>query len=314
MDGHGSNDSVFRAVDVGKFVYRRQRYDTNCRYVAKHRDTTFKQFSMAQLIPVAFYTISSDIEKMSSLEPLVTVACQMYESDKADLYSDSHKYCKALSTEYRALAILECASTVAAQYILDASKRNVWFGQCHDQLVSFKELIRHSDVSSMEKEIQKVPARKRRKLQHHENNNVTVHTARMAQVQELKNVLGAYLFVGIKTSRMRKQEGLVTLTDAVRLQLAPQEGDDFRLILWVESSIGGTISGSNSESVEALHDALGNYIFEGMMASKTRKAETQPENTGAVIVNHPRRDEDSVVEIMLCFSTGKELYATIYPS
>ncbi|KAI1316898.1 hypothetical protein F5Y16DRAFT_406766 [Xylariaceae sp. FL0255] len=314
MDSEEANHSVFQAIDVRKLVYRRQRYDTNCRYIAKYRDSTFKQFSMEQLIPVAFYTISSDLERMPSLELLVTVACQMYKVDKADLYSDCYKYYKVLSPEYRPLAILECAAINTAHYIIDTSKREAWASQCCNQLKLLKDLICQSDGKSSDEESQHAHQRKRRrKVQHHDTNDLIIHTARMALIQEVKGVVGAYLFVGLKTSRMRKQEGLVTLTDTVRLRLASQEGEDFKLVIRVESSVGNAISQSNSASVEDLEDVLGNYIFEGMMASKKRQAEAAVADTNAVVIIHGGRDEDSIVEITLCFSTGKEIFATIYP-
>ncbi|KAF8855975.1 hypothetical protein BDZ45DRAFT_486564 [Acephala macrosclerotiorum] len=153
----------------------------------------------------------------------------------------------------------------------------------------------------------------------------------MADVDKLETTLGGYLFKGINASRMRKGEkdgGMMTLTDTVRLHVAYQEGEDFKLEVWLCSSIGKAISQAKMRSIEDLRSMLGDYLFEAMDASNWRKEEKRKEGerkeekregmsecTGAVDVSFPNGNDgsDCKVEVMLNFGTGTGVLAEIYP-
>ena len=127
----------------------------------------------------------------------------------------------------------------------------------------------------------------------------------MAEVDKLESTLGGYLLEGMNVTRMRYQEkdaGMISFTDTVRLHFAYNEGEDFKLEVWVCSSIGKAISQALS-SAEDLKSMLGGYLFEGMS-----------DCAGAVNVSFPNADEDSdcKVEVMLNFGTGKDVYENIY--
>jgi hypothetical protein len=145
--------------------------------------------------------------------------------------------------------------------------------------------------------------------------------AMMAEVDKLKSTLGGYLFKGMNESRMRRREkdrGMKSFTDTVRLHLAYQEGEDFKLEVWLCSSIGKAISQAEMRSVEDVRSMLGDYLFEAMKASNWRQEEERKgmsECACAVDVSFPNADDgsDCKVEVMLNFGTGKDVYGNIYP-
>lgn len=127
----------------------------------------------------------------------------------------------------------------------------------------------------------------------------------MAEVDKLESTLGGYLFKGMNETRMRHQEkdtAMMSFTDTVRLHFAYNQGEDFKLEVWVRSLIGKAISQA-LRSAEDLRSMLGDYLFEGM--SKC---------AAAVDVSFPDADEgsDCKVEVMLNFGTGKDVYENIY--
>lgn len=143
----------------------------------------------------------------------------------------------------------------------------------------------------------------------------------MAEVDKLESTLGGYLFKGMNASRMRLEEkagGRTTLTDTVRLHVAYREGEDFKLEVWLCSSIGKAISEAKMRSVEDLRRMLGDYLFDAMNGSNWRKEEKRKritECTRAVDVSFPNGDNGSdwKVEVMLNFGTGTGVYENIYP-
>jgi hypothetical protein len=149
----------------------------------------------------------------------------------------------------------------------------------------------------------------------------SMKVALMSVMAKLESILGRYLFEGMKASRMRRHEedrGQITFTDAVRLRLAYQLGEDFLLEVWLKSSIGKAIS--QIRSVEDLRNILGNYLFEAMEASNRRKEEKRKEMrtwTNAVNVSSPSvedGDEDSKLRITLSFEIGRKVHEEAYPS
>lgn len=143
--------------------------------------------------------------------------------------------------------------------------------------------------------------------------------AMMPEVIKLQSTLGSYLFEGIEESQMRyreKDKGGISFTDTVRLHFAYREGEDFKLEVWLYTSIGKAISEAKSQSFEHLRDILGDYLFEAMKASNRRNEEVAkrtPDCTRTIDVSFPNGDgSDCKVEMMLCFMRGKEIYGNIY--
>jgi hypothetical protein len=138
---------------------------------------------------------------------------------------------------------------------------------------------------------------------------------------KLENILGPYLFEGMKASRMRRHEeemGRITYTDAVRLRLAFPTGKDFLLEVWLNSPTGNAIS--QVRSVADLRDMLGNYLFAAMETSNQRQEE-KGTGTGVLVSKAVKAscpsavdsDEDSKLEIMLSFAIGRQVYKEAFP-
>lgn len=137
-------------------VFRRVRYDTNCRHIAEQRDDRYRKFSIDDLIPLAFYTTSTELQNFRNLNLVAQIALQKYQSEKPDFFSDWQKYCKALSGRLRAVAtfgtsafvplstktdpFVEGAIYLAAK-VVPEPERQAWVDQCLNQLSSLKHLI-----------------------------------------------------------------------------------------------------------------------------------------------------------------------------
>ncbi|KAH9905216.1 hypothetical protein F4778DRAFT_697863 [Xylariomycetidae sp. FL2044] len=259
---------------------------------------------------------SSDVEKVPDIRVAAQVATRQYEYDKSDLFTDWQRYCKVLRAEDRAVALLEGATFFAASVIPEI-ERQAWLPDSLNHLNSFKRLIQHSRGASENGQNARGRKRKRGIEQPDETIYTDIYMARMAEVGKLRDILGAFLFVGMKLSRARKREAeasQITLTDTVRLHLASQEGEDFKLAIWVTALTGEMVSAAKSTSVNELRDVLGDYLFEAMVASSKRRGEQMSICTSAVLVMPGSKDDDFKIEIMLCFGVGKEIYANMYPS
>lgn len=146
-----------------------------------------------------------------------------------------------------------------------------------------------------------------------------VKMARMANVEKLERILGDCLCNGMKASRLRKGEvdrRMMTLTDAVRLHLAYQSGEDFKLEIWLYSSIGKVITQAQDDSVERLRSVLGDYLFEAMSASNRWRTMAEiSANFNAVYLSYPHGETgDCKLEVMLNFEAGRYLFVELYPS
>ncbi|KFY65434.1 hypothetical protein V496_02558 [Pseudogymnoascus sp. VKM F-4515 (FW-2607)] len=87
--------------------------------------------------------------------------------------------------------------------------------------------------------------------------------ARMAEVDKL-GIIGNYLFGGINASLMRRKEmddNIISFTDTVRLHIAYQAGEDFKLEVCLSSSVGQTILQAMKGSIEDLRSMFGDYLF-----------------------------------------------------
>lgn len=112
---------------LGDFVYRRARYDTNCKHIAKDRSTRYRQIPIDQLIPLAFYTTASQLCKVGDLKPVVEIATQKYKDDAADFLGDWQRYCKVLEGTLQAEALYGilpycCVSSIYG-HLLTCSRR-----------------------------------------------------------------------------------------------------------------------------------------------------------------------------------------------
>jgi len=98
---------------------------------------------------------------------------------------------------------------------------------------------------------------------------------------------------------LEKDGGMMSYTDTVRLHFAYHEGEDFKLEVWLCSSIGKAISQAKRRSVEDLRNMLGDYLS---VCART------------IDVSFPNGDDgsDCKAEMMLCFVRGKEVYENIY--
>jgi hypothetical protein len=147
----------------------------------------------------------------------------------------------------------------------------------------------------------------------------TTKMARMADVDKLESILGSYLFEGMKASRMRESEEnrrLLRFTDTVRLEPASQEGQDFKLEIWLCSLVGKAVSQAKSD--EDWRNILGDFLFEAMKGSNRRKKEEDrtPTDAGAVDFSFPNgkdSSDDSKLEVMLMFERGRYVFAEAYP-
>lgn len=170
--------------------------------------------------------------------------------------------------------------------------------------------------------------------------------AMMAEVDKLESILGNYLVDGMNASRMRQHEKdirWITFTNTVRLHVADDKGEDYKLEIWLCLSAGKAIShakknftpselgrrsplADNAENrvedvikpVEELRSILGAYLFDAMKASNWRKEEEKAGmsiGTSAVDVSFPDGDDgtDCKLDVMLGFGAGIDVFAKIYP-
>lgn len=146
-------------------------------------------------------------------------------------------------------------------------------------------------------------------------------TAMMAEVDKLESTLGGWLSENMNASHMRQREKdrqMMRFTDTVRLHVAYNEGEDFKLEVWLCSSIGKAISQAKMRPVEDLRDMLGDYLYDAMKASNWRKEEERrgmPIGTGAINVSFYNGDHgsDCKVELMVNFEAGLCVWAELYP-
>ncbi|KAM3066412.1 hypothetical protein ACMFMG_012102 [Clarireedia jacksonii] len=145
----------------------------------------------------------------------------------------------------------------------------------------------------------------------------TYYVATVVMRDKLDDVLGAYLLEGIRESVMRKREGVSQYTDVVRLHI-PHPIDDYKLEIWLCSSVGKAISQTVIQSIEDWRNILGDYLFEGMKASNSRKEEVEAGTifgTRSVHISFPNSDSSSdyKIEVILSSGIGQALYDYIFP-
>lgn len=145
-----------------------------------------------------------------------------------------------------------------------------------------------------------------------------MNIAMTAKVDQLLPILGQYLFNGMDTSRTRRQEkdiGWISFTNTVLLHISDNKGDDYKLELWVCSSVGRAILQAKTRAVEDLKDMLGGYLFNAMKTSKLMKKEEERgllKGTDAFEVSF-QDASDCKVEVMLSYRAGQYVWAELYP-
>lgn len=126
-------------------------------------------------------------------------------------------------------------------------------------------------------------------------------TAIMADVGKVESIVGPFLRTGLKTSWLRKTERGRSLTEAVRLHMAPGLGRDFRLEICIGFCAGQTVSQLISTG-DCLRDILGDYLY-----AATEASEAKPSVRLTWIAM------DCKLDLMLGFKEGHEIYNTVFP-
>lgn len=110
---------------------------------------------------------------------------------------------------------------------------------------------------------------------------------------------------------------MISFTETVRLHLGYREGEDFKLEVWLCSSVGKAIAQAKMESVEGLRSMLGDYLFDAMETSIWRQDEEKKgisDSTGAVDVSFPNGEDggDCIMKVMLNFVVGMHVFRSTY--
>ena len=129
----------------------------------------------------------------------------------------------------------------------------------------------------------------------------------MARVAKLEQFLGGFLYTGMDTTCMRKEEvknRITSLTDAVRLHLARESGEDFELEIWVCHAVATAITEAERDSSEHMRSILGRHLFEAMSTA-----------ADAINVSFPYGENaDCRLLLTLAFDAGRELLDELFPS
>jgi len=182
------------------------------------------------------------------------------------------------------------------------------------QLYSWYQIVLYPAVESVEGGTV-TKKRKLDSLQFEAQSDSNVAT--ILRIDKLKNSsLADYLIIGICKSRTREEEkklGWNHYTDAVRLHLPYWGGEDYKLEIWLCSSVGRDIVEKGVRKIEDWRSILGDYVFEGMIASKYKKEEEKMGNvecTGAITLSFA--NSDCKLEVMLNFERGVSMWSELY--
>ncbi|KAM3067156.1 hypothetical protein ACMFMG_011709 [Clarireedia jacksonii] len=145
------------------------------------------------------------------------------------------------------------------------------------------------------------------------SNNTNVSTisfiAKLAEISRLEGPLGAYLFKYIK-----KGKECGRFTGAVNLHFGIHEGEDFKLEIWLCSSVKHVILQAKRGPFEGLQNILGDYLFEGMKASNLRKEEKEKGKIDCTDAVNIFTDGESnwKMEVILSFKAGLDMHKKCY--
>ncbi|RSL43496.1 hypothetical protein CEP54_015069 [Fusarium duplospermum] len=311
-------------------VVRRVRYGTNCRHIAANRDGRYQSLPLDHLIPLAFYTISTDLKKTHNISYIAQLDVQQYKEDKDDLFSDWQKYCKALNGKLRAMAAFEGAVRLVGQLVPEP-ERQAWSDR---QMTSMRQVIpldesgaRKTKGKRDDSEAQDVPrgteAVVSRLIADHDAALSLKRIAVPADMNKVLPLLRRFIFVGNKLSHKRRAElrgGVLRngLSDTVRLHLHPMSGEDCMLEVRVCRSIGQEISMAAEASIEDMVDMFGNYLFDCMEASHCRQQEKSAGVVGTTnavrVVPCDDDTPDMLLEMKVEFETATEIYEDVFPT
>jgi len=137
--------------------------------------------------------------------------------------------------------------------------------------------------------------------------------AEMPEASLLRDVLGGFLQVGMRTSDKRMKEENKRLTSAVRLHFPVNSGEDFKLEVFINSSAGNTIVQADGDE-DLMRDMLGKYLADGMEDSLCRQKEKAigAVGTSKALAVVPTETTDCRLLILLPFSTGEELFDRLF--
>ncbi|KAJ4286345.1 hypothetical protein N0V90_013379, partial [Kalmusia sp. IMI 367209] len=106
---------------------------------------------------------------------------------------------------------------------------------------------------------------------------ITVPPVLPAEVAGLEDVVGPFLFAGIRESYLRRAETCTT-PPAFSWYSGTGYGADFQLEIWVDVATGNRVSQAASELGDALEGVLGKWLYLAMESSIWRMAEKRQDS------------------------------------
>ncbi|EXL66262.1 hypothetical protein FOPG_17551 [Fusarium oxysporum f. sp. conglutinans race 2 54008] len=307
--------------------YRRKRYDATVHYINNERYGLFKDVPIDELVSLAFFSTPTDLKTFGPGTPeLPSLVLQKYRSDKKnDPFHDWQLFCKTVNDHGRRSGyLLEGAISFGTEQI-PQSWQHLWQLRGREllQLLRRGQIIKTTCVDDQ-------PAH-RPPLNHEVNEHLVAEsptaftsfldtdsrfTAEMPDVSRLTTAIGNFLYVGMSMSFKRVQEENKQLTGAVRLHAAATGGGDFKLEIFINTPTARAITHAiRHGDEELLRIMLGGYLAEGMDGSLWKQEEkrlgiTSPTTALGLV---PTEGEDYRLFIMLRFSTGQQLFSSLFP-
>ncbi|EUC40889.1 hypothetical protein COCMIDRAFT_9322 [Bipolaris oryzae ATCC 44560] len=199
---------------------------------------------------------------------------------------------KVIPTRQRAVHEFEYAIVLASQSIPDLNDRHAWL---MSTLVHVQSLQQSSCADETADRL---------------------HVAEIADLDEIESYLGRYLYLRVQASHTRRAEELDGFkgTNAVRLYLAHELGEDFRLEVKIDTLYAKPIS-EDTRLMDDWEEILGTFLYAGMKASRSRKIEEKLglKLTGAARISPPENGAyDSRLNVMLDFDTGYKAWLGLF--
>ncbi|KAG7413135.1 hypothetical protein Forpi1262_v017186 [Fusarium oxysporum f. sp. raphani] len=308
-----------------QFFYRRkQNHAANVKYIVGEGHELFNDVPIDELVSLAFFSTPTHLKTFARSNPeLWPLVLRIYESDEnSDLFRDWQFFCKTIGDRgRRSEYLLEGAIKFGTEQI-PQSWQHLWQLRSRELL----QLLRRGRTEQTTRVDGQPTHRLRSSLNEHLGaESPTAFTsfldtdswfiARMPDVSRLQITISNFLYIGMSMSFKRAQEKH-HLTDAVRLHVAGESGGDFKLEIFVSTHIARAITDAIRDgNEELLRIMLGDYLAEGMDGSLWKQEEKHlgiPGPTAALRVV-PTEDEDYRLFIMLRFSTGQELFGSLFP-
>ncbi|KAK8145439.1 hypothetical protein G3M48_004446 [Beauveria asiatica] len=135
----------------------------------------------------------------------------------------------------------------------------------------------------------------------------------MVSLERAPSVLQSFLFAGLISSKKRLLETTSSCTLAMAMYLAAAEGKDYRLELWLCSSMGDILSNALNNPTPSLRYLLGDMIFDAIESSQVMLEERQKERVcGTDALQLTRDGEDYKISISLGFEKGMMMYFSLF--